>query len=256
MLIDSHAHLVDRQFAKDLGAVLDRAQENGVAVIINVGYDLKSSFEAVNLAREYDFIYSAVGVHPHDAARVPEDYLNKLKELCRHTRVVAVGEIGLDYYRNLSPRPIQQQVFREQLALARELNLPVIIHDREAHQEVMEILSKDKPPRAGGVIHCFSGNREMALACINMGFYISFAGPITFSKANQAHEVVVQVPLEKILIETDAPYLAPQGRRGKRNEPAYVRFVGEKIALLKNTPFTKVAAVTTANAKNLFKINP
>ncbi len=255
MLIDSHAHLVDRRFAKDLGAVLDRAQENGVEVIINVGYDLESSFEAVNLAREYDFIYTAVGIHPHDAARVSEDYLPKLKELCRHNRVVAVGEIGLDYYRNLSPRLTQQRIFREQLALARELDLPVIIHDREAHQEVMEILSKDKLPQAGGVIHCFSGDREMALACISMGFYISFAGPITFSKTNRAHEVVVQLPLEKILIETDAPYLAPQNKRGQRNEPAYVRFVGEKIALLKKIPFTKVAAITTANAKNLFKIS-
>jgi TatD DNase family protein len=256
VLIDSHAHLIDRRFAKDLGAVLDRAKENGVEVIINVGYDLESSFEAVNLAREYDFIYTAVGIHPHDAARVPEDYLSKLKEFCRHTRVIAVGEIGLDYYRKLSPRLTQRRIFREQLALARELDLPVIIHDREAHQEVMEILSKDKPPQAGGVIHCFSGDREMALACISMGFYISFAGPITFSKANQVHEVVVQVPLEKILIETDAPYLAPQSKRGQRNEPAHVRFVGEKIALLKSIPFTKVAAITTANAKNLFKISP
>jgi len=251
-LIDSHAHLDDAQYDDDRAEMLARARAAGVVQVVNVGYDLPSSSRALALAAEYDFIFAAVGVHPHEVRELPPDYLERLREMCRRPGVVALGEIGLDYYRDLSPREVQRKVFREQLALARELDLPVIIHDRDAHGDVLDILRKDGVGPAGGVMHCFAGSLEMAAACMEMGFYISFAGPVTYPNARRPKEVAAAVPLERLLVETDAPYLAPQVHRGKRNEPAYVRHVAEQIAALRGIAVEELARATTANARRLF----
>lgn len=251
-LIDSHAHLDDAQYDGDRAAMLDRARAAGVVQMVDVGYDLPSSRRAIALAAGYDFIYAVVGVHPHEVADLPVDYLDTVRELSRQAKVVAIGEIGLDYYRDLSPREVQRRVFREQLALAKELNLPVVIHDRDAHGDVLDILRKDGAGPAGGVLHCFAGSLEMAAACLEMGFYISFAGPVTYPNARRPKEVAAAVPLERLLVETDSPYLTPQAHRGKRNEPAYVRYVAEQIAALRGIAPEELARATTANARRIF----
>ncbi len=251
-LIDSHAHLDDSKFEDDREEVLDRARREGVVQIINAGYDLPSSARSTGLVAKYPCVFAAVGIHPHDAAGLPVDYLDRLREMARQQGVVAIGEIGLDYYRDLSPRDVQQRVFREQLALARELDLPVIIHDREAHGDILEILRRDGVGPAGGVMHCFSGSWEMARECMAMGLYISFAGPVTYPNARRPREVAARVDLSRLLVETDAPYLTPQARRGKRNEPAYVRYVAEEIAAIRDMSLEELARVTTENARRLF----
>ncbi len=254
VLVDTHAHLVDEAYDRDRKEVIERARAGGVVQIVNVGFDLDSSRNSVALAREYDFIYAAVGVHPHDAARVPAGYLDELGKLARDQKVVAIGETGLDYYRHLSPRSEQRRVFREQLALARELELPVIIHDRDAHGEVLEIFRQDGLGPAGGVLHCFSGSWEMARECLRMGFYISLAGVVTYSKSTRLQSIAVNLPLERLLVETDCPYLSPEPRRGKRNEPVYVRYVLERIAGLRKMPATELATLTAQNARRLFRL--
>lgn len=251
-LIDSHAHINDRRFAADREEVLARARGAGLAGIVNVGFDLPSSAECLELADKYPFLYAAVGVHPHDAGEVPPDYLDRLRELARHPKVVALGEMGLDYYRDLSPRETQRKVFREQLALARELNLPVIIHDRDAHTDVLDILRRDGLGPRGGVMHCFSGDWEVARECLDLGLYISLAGPVTYPNAQKVREVAARVPLERLLVETDCPYLPPQPWRGKRNEPAYVRCVAEEIARLRGISFAEVALASARNCQHLF----
>lgn len=252
VFVDTHAHLVDEAYDGDRKEVIHRAGAAGVTRIVNVGYDLDSSRSSVALAGEYDFVYAAVGVHPHDAARAPADYLEKLSELARGQKVVAIGETGLDYYRNLSPRLDQQRVFREQLALARDLELPVIIHDRDAHGDLLAILRRDGLGRAGGVLHCFSGSWEMARECVRMGFYISIAGVVTYPKSTRLKSIAVNLPAERLLVETDCPYLTPEPRRGRRNEPAYVRYVIEHIAGLRGVPAAELALITTENARRLF----
>jgi TatD DNase family protein len=250
-LVDTHAHLDDRQFDDDRAEAIERSFAAGVRRIITVGTDLNSSRAAVALAQQCDSIYAAVGVHPHDAAQVGPDSLQKLLQYAGNERVVAIGEIGLDFYRNLSPHHRQKEVFVAQLELARQADKPVIIHDRDAHAETTAIL-RQQGKSWRGVLHCFSGDREMALAVIQMGFYISFAGPVTFDNARRLQELARELPLERMLIETDCPYLAPQPRRGQRNEPAYVRWVAEKIASLRGIPLERVAEVTTENARQLF----
>lgn len=254
LFVDSHAHLDDRKYDGDREEMLQRAQDRKICNIINVGYDLPSSRRSLALAAKYDFIYAAVGVHPHDAAEAGENYLQELREMAAQPKAVAIGEMGLDYYRNLSPKEIQQRVFREQIRLAAELEKPIIIHDREAHGDVMTILSEETLGQAKGVLHCFSGSLEMARECLKMGFYLSIAGPVTFHNANKLCEVAANVPLDRLLIETDAPYLTPEPHRGKRNESAYVAYVGQRIAEIRGIPVEELAAATTANAKRLFKI--
>ena len=249
-LTDTHAHLDFPQFDDDREEVIARALAAGVGIIINVGADLASSRRAVALAEAHPQIYAAVGVHPHDAKTLTEEVLTELRELARHPQVVAIGEIGLDFYRDLSPRDVQRQAFERQLALARELDKPVIIHDREAHAEVMDTLRRWQGLR--GVLHCFSGSLEMARRAVELGFYISIAGPVTFKNARRLPEIVRQLPLERLLIETDCPYLAPHPHRGERNEPAYVRLVAEAVAEIKGLPLEEVARVTTANTQTLF----
>ncbi|MCL4441335.1 MAG: TatD family hydrolase [Firmicutes bacterium] len=254
MFFDSHAHLDDRKYGQDRHEMLMRAREQGVSNIINVGYDIPSSQRSVALAEKYDFIYAAVGIHPHDAADCGEDGLDKIRKMASHPKIVAVGEMGLDYYRNLSPQDTQQQVFRQQIRLAVDLGKPIIVHDREAHGDVMKILKEEKADQARGVLHCFSGSMEMARECLKMGFYISIAGPVTFNNARKLQEIAVEIPIDKLLIETDAPYLTPEPHRGTRNESSYVVYVGRCIAKLRNIPVEELAAATTANAKILFGI--
>ncbi len=255
MFFDSHAHLDDRKFDHDRHQMLMRARGKGVSYIVSVGYDLPSSRRSVSLAEKYNFVYAAVGIHPHEAAEAGENCLEEIRRIAHHPKVVAVGEMGLDYYRDLSPRETQQVMFRQQIKLALELGKPVIIHNREAHGDTMKILKEEKAASAGGVLHCFSGSLEMAGECLKMGFYISVAGPVTFNNANKLRRVAAEIPLDRLLIETDAPYLTPEPHRGKRNEPTYVVYTGERIAELRGIPVEELAAATTANAKRLFRIN-
>ncbi|MCL6638414.1 MAG: TatD family hydrolase [Firmicutes bacterium] len=253
-LFDTHAHLDDGDYGADREAVLERARSSGVRLIVNVGYDLESSRFSVELAERHDMIYAAVGIHPHGAAEVPENYLEVLEKLAGHRKVVALGEMGLDYYRDLSPRPVQQKVFREQLLLAGRLNMPVVIHDRDAHGDLLAILKSEGLGPAGGVMHCFSGSWEMAKQCLAMGFYISIAGPVTFPNAPKLKDIAARVPLDRLLVETDAPYLTPVPHRGKRNEPAHVRFTVAEIARLRGMEAEELARVCAANGRRLFRI--
>ncbi len=252
MLIDTHCHLQDKRFAGDLEAVLDRAQEAGVAYVLVVGSDLATSREACELAQKYPQLFAIVGVHPHDSKDADRATFDEIRKLAAQERVVALGEMGLDYHYDFSPRKIQQRVFRYQIGLARELGLPIVIHDREAHADTMAILKEEKAEEVGGVLHCYSGSWEMARECIKMGFYISIAGPVTFANAKKLVQVVENLPLEHLLVETDAPYLTPVPHRGKRNEPAYVRHVAEAIARIKGIAVEEVEEQTTANAIKLF----
>jgi len=254
MLIDTHAHLSLPQFDKDRTEVIKRARDAGIKHIITVGTDSDDCRKAVALAQEHDFISAAVGIHPHDAKTINAETYSLLRELAADDNVVAIGEIGLDFYRNLSSQEIQVQHFREQLWLAREVSLPVIIHDRDAHQKVLQILQEEKAETMGGVIHCFSGDWEMAKACLDLGFYISIPGTITFKKSDAYHKLVRDLPLDRMLVETDCPFLAPYPFRGKRNEPAYVQYVAETVARIKRIAQEELAKITTQNAQKLFNL--
>ncbi len=254
MLIDTHAHLDMPEFDGDRNEVVKRAQDGGVDYIITVGIDLESCKSAMQLAEEFEFVYAIVGIHPHNAKDVDATSYDLLRACARHDKVRALGEMGLDFFRNHSPREVQLTRFREQVALAREVHLPVVIHDRDAHRETLAILKEEKAVDVGGVIHCFSGDYAMASVCMDMGFYISIPGTVTFNKAQTLQEVVRRIPLERVLIETDCPFLAPAPFRGKRNEPAYVQYVARAIGEIKKVGFETVAAVTSANARSLFSI--
>jgi len=242
-----------KDYNNDRDEVIARAAAESVDYIINASFDLPSSQQAVKLAEEYENLYAAVGVHPHDAKSLDDRTLEALRELSKHPKVVAIGEIGLDFYRDLSPRSIQKSAFEKQLRLAEDVGLPVIIHDREAHEDTLKIL-KQHSDQARGVMHCFSGDTDLADECIDMGLYISFTGPVTYPKSYQLREVVAHVPWDRFFVETDCPYLTPQFRRGKRNEPSYVKAVAKKIAEIRRTTFPETARRTTANAKALFEI--
>jgi len=259
MLVDTHAHLDFAKFDGDRPAVLARAREAGVVAIVTIGVDLPSSRQAVALAEAHERVYAAVGMHPHDAKALDGEVLARFRELGRHGKVVAVGEIGLDFYRDLSPRDVQRRAFRAQLAWAARLGKPVVIHDRDAHEEIMDVLAGWAGEQQGsslegrlGVLHTFSGDLAMAERAMELGFYLSIAGPVTYQNARRLVEVVRALPLERLLVETDCPFLAPHPHRGKRNEPAYVRLVAERIAALKGVPLAEVAEATTANAQRLF----
>lgn len=259
ILVDTHAHLDFSRFDADRQAVIERAQTAGVGAIVNVGTDLVSSRRAVSLAAEHDTIYAAVGMHPHDAKKLNGAALAELRELAQHPKVVAVGEIGLDYYRDRSPRDVQRRAFQAQLACATKLERPVIIHDRDAHGEIMEMLADWADGQKGsslegrlGVLHTFSGDLAMAERAIELGFYISFSGPVTYKNARRLPEIVQALPQDRLLVETDCPFLAPHPYRGKRNEPAYVRLVAERVATLRGTSLEDLAEATTASARCLF----
>jgi TatD DNase family protein len=254
MLIDSHTHLEMDDFDGDRDEVVERARKAGVEFMITVGTSIIYCKKALDLAGRYQEVYVAVGIHPHDAKAIDAGTYDELRELAAREKVVAYGEIGLDFFRNLSPRQVQIKRFGEQLELAMEIGKPVIIHDRDAHKETLAMLGA-RHGRLSGVIHCFSGDCAMAGKCLDMGFAISVPGTITFDKADELRKVVQYVPLECLLVETDAPYLAPQPHRGKRNEPAYVAETAARIAELKGLSYEEVASRTTANAKALFGLS-
>ncbi len=254
MLIDTHTHLEMSQFDADRDSVIDRAKKAGVNYIIAVGSDMAGNEGAISLSESYDCIYCAVGIHPHEVKGADEKAYDRILHLAKKEKVVAYGEIGLDYHYEFSPKDLQVLHFRKQINLAKELGLPIIVHSREAKVDTMRILAEEGAGQVGGVFHCFSGDLEMAREAISMGFYISIAGTVTFEKAPKVHQLVKEIPIENLLIETDSPYLAPVPYRGKRNEPAYVRFVAQKIAELKGLTFEDVARITSFNAMSLFKI--
>lgn len=253
-LVDTHAHLDGERFTGEVSQVIERAAAAGVSRILTVGCDLASSRASVALAEAHPELYAAVGIHPHDALTVDAAALDELRRLAAHPRVVAIGETGLDFYRDRAPRPAQRDAFRAQIRLARELGKPLIVHDRDAHDEILAILREEQAAAAGGVLHCFSGDLTMAKACLELGFYLSIAGPVTYPKNEELREVVRAVSVDRLLVETDCPYLAPQSRRGKRNEPALVAETAAKVAEIKGLTLDDVARVTTLNAFTLFGI--
>ncbi|WP_404348712.1 TatD family hydrolase [Sutcliffiella horikoshii] len=255
MLFDTHVHLNADQYEEDLQEVIDRAQAEKVKNMVVVGFDRKTITRAMELVEKYDFLYAAVGWHPVDAIDMTEEDLAWIEDLASHEKVVAIGEMGLDYHWDKSPKEIQKEVFRKQIQLAKKVKLPIVIHNRDATADVVQILKEEDAKEVGGIMHCFTGSLEVAKECMEMNFYISFGGPVTFKNAKKPKEVVKEIPMEKLLIETDCPYLTPHPYRGKRNEPGYVRLVAEQIAELKELTIEEVAEKTTANAKKLFGIN-
>ncbi|OZM55857.1 hydrolase TatD [Lottiidibacillus patelloidae] len=254
MLFDTHAHINALQFEEDREQVIQRALDEGVENIVVVGFDNETIDGAMELAEKYPFIYAAVGWHPVDAIDMTEEDLKRIELLAAHPKVVAIGEMGLDYHWDKSPKEVQKEVFRKQIQLAKKVNLPIIIHNRDATNDVVTILEEENAAEVGGIMHCYSGSLETAEQCMKMNFYISFGGPVTFKNAKQPKEVAKKIPLEKILIETDCPYLSPHPYRGKRNEPSYVKYIAEQIALLKEISYDELAEHTTANAKRLFQL--
>ncbi len=253
MLIDTHAHLQMNDYDPDRDDVIKRAYESDVKCIINASFDLESSWKSVKIVDEADNLYTAVGIHPHDADSLDEDAILALWDMANHPKVIAIGETGLDYYRDLSPRHIQRKAFERQIKLALDVNLPIIVHNRDAFNDTLDILNQYKG-KLRGVMHCFSGDIGFAEKCIELGFYISFAGNITYSNANMLREVAASVPDSSFFLETDCPYLTPQFKRGKRNEPAYLKAIAKKIAELRHTTFPDIARLTTKNAFELFGI--
>jgi TatD DNase family protein len=254
MFVDTHAHLQWASFDEDRKNVLERAKEKRVTRIVNIGFDVAGSLKGVKLAENHKGLYATVGIHPHNANTLNEKTVDKLRELAANPKVVAIGEIGLDYYRNLSPREVQKQAFETQLALAQELKLPVVIHDREAHADILQTLSRFKG-KIKGVMHCFSGSKEMAQKCIDLGFKISFAGPITYPKNRELREIAKWIDLKNMLLETDCPWLAPQEVRGKRNEPSFLPMIAREIANLKRLSVDDLAETTTRNGEEILKLS-
>jgi TatD DNase family protein len=251
-LIDTHTHLHCQHFADDRTNVLHNADRAGVQRIVEIGYDLPSSRAAIALAEQHPHIYAVVGIQPNHAHEAPPDWLHQVRTLAHHPRVVAIGEIGLDYYRNYAPHDVQAHFFTQQLALARELKLPVVIHSREAQDDTVHILQAHATGQPG-IMHSFSGAWDYASACLDVGFWLSFSGPVTFRKATDLHDVAQRAPLDRILTETDCPYLSPHPFRGKRNEPAHVRLVAERLAELRGIPLSSLAEAVWNNAANVFQ---
>ncbi|HHX62772.1 MAG TPA: TatD family hydrolase [Epulopiscium sp.] len=257
MFFDSHAHYDDNRFNEDRDELLSSMKKNKVDYIVNAAADIVSSNEGIQLAEQYSFIYAGVGVHPHSVAELDETDQGKttlelLEQLTKHPKVVAIGEIGLDYYYEHSPKEVQRIWFRRQMELAKKVDLPIIVHSREASQETFDMIRESGMSK--GVIHCFSGSAQMAQEYIQLGFYIGVGGTITFNNARKSVEVVEQIPLESIVIETDCPYLTPMPYRGKRNDSTYLAHIAQKIADIKNVSIEEVARMTSKNAKELFAI--
>ncbi|MBI3031423.1 MAG: TatD family hydrolase [Candidatus Rokubacteria bacterium] len=257
MLFDTHAHLHFPEFAGDLPAVLGRARAAGVGWMLTIGTSVEGSQAALALAEREPDLYAAVGIHPHDASEATEAAFEELRRLAESSeKVVAVGEIGLDFFRNLSPREVQLEVFRRQLDLARRIGKPVLVHCREAHAETLEVLGAEGVPAAGGIMHCFSGDAEVARRCLDLGLLISLAGPVTYPNARNLPEVVKLAPEDRLVVETDCPFLPPQPYRGKRNEPAYLPITAARVAELKGRPVEAFGARMAENALALFGIRP
>ncbi len=250
-IFDAHAHYDDKWFEEDRDVLLASMPENGVAYIVNASVDLQTARTAIGYAEKYPFMYACAGIHPENLEGLAEDYIGQLTALFRHPRVVAIGEIGLDYHWDI-PRDIQHRVFEEQLRLAKELDAPVVIHDREAHGDMMELLRKYRPK---GLMHCFSGSVEMLKEVMKLGMYISLGGTVTFKNARVPVEVAAAVPLDRLLLETDAPYLSPVPFRGKRNDSTHIAYTAERIAAVRNMDPQELVDITTANAKRMYGIN-
>lgn len=253
MLIDTHAHLTMSEFS-DLPDVVKRAKEAGVGAIINAGFDLECSKDCVKLADQYDLMYAGIGIHPHHADTAKDNAILELKELAKNKKVVAIGETGLDYYENQVPKDIQKQAFIKHILFAKESGLPLIFHGRDSAVDMLEIIREYGKGSIKGVFHCFSEDEKYAQKVLDMGFYISFTAIITFKNANSMRETAKYIPLDRIMIETDCPYLAPQIYRGKRNEPSYVKLIADKLAEIKQVSPEIIEEKTTSNAKSLFKI--
>lgn len=253
-LFDSHCHVDEEKFDADREEVLARMQAAGVTRYAVIGSDMASSRHAADFAEQHEGCYAAVGIHPHEASGMKPGDLDTLAAWVREEKVRAIGEIGLDYYYDLSPRDVQTRVCEEQMELAWQLNVPVAYHIRDAHQDMLEIMKRHRAHLTGGIIHCFSGSWEMAKEYLKLGYYISFAGPVTFKKAPRLQESAVRVPRDRLLIETDSPYLSPEPVRGRRNEPTNVRYVCEKIAALRGETLEEVATYTTENAMRVYGI--
>ncbi len=254
MLIDSHAHLDMDNFKDDLESVIERAVEGGVDKIITIGTDLASSKKALEIAKRYDFIYSTVGFHPHDADSATDEDIEELRSMADDPKVVGWGEIGLDFFYNKSVKDRQIEILKKQLETAYDINLPVVIHNREGDKELLDVLQSCRSTGHKGVIHCFSSDLKTAEIFIDMGFYISIPGIVTFKKADTLKEVAAGIPIERLLVETDCPFLAPVPKRGKRNEPFYVTYTAKTVAELRDMDFEELARITTANCKTLFNI--
>ncbi len=254
MLFDTHAHLNAIQYNEDLEEVIQRAKSENVSHIVVVGFDKETITKAMELTNQYEMIYAAVGWHPVDAIDMTDKDLQWIRELSSHPKVVAIGEMGLDYYWDKSPKDVQKEVFRKQIQLAKEVKLPIIIHNRDATEDVVKILQEEKASEVGGIMHCFTGSLEVAKQCMEMNFYISFGGPVTFKNAKKPKEVVKEIPMDRLLIETDCPYLTPHPLRGKRNEPSYVKYVAEQISELRGVSYEEIATKTSDNAMKLFGI--
>ncbi|HDH87690.1 MAG: hydrolase TatD [Desulfobacterium sp. 4572_20] len=255
MLIDSHAHLDMKQFDSDRDQVIDRALSADVRRIITVGIDIKSSRNAVKLTTRYPSIFATAGIHPHNADNANKNDLAQISLIAQQDKIIAIGEIGLDFFRNRSARQKQIEVFTQQLAIAISLDLPVVIHDREAHAETLKILSSFKKNGLHGMIHCFSGDYKLAKTFINMGYYISIPGTVTFKNASQIQDVARNIPLNSLLLETDAPFLTPTPYRGKRNEPSYIIHTAQKIAKLRGVSFEEISSQTSKNVCQLFNLS-
>ena len=253
MLFDSHAHLNDESFDEDREEVIASLKEKGLDYIVNPGADMETSKTAIELANKHDFIYAAVGVHPHDVENMTESDIELLRKYAiENEKVVAIGEIGLDYHYDLSPRELQKKWFKRQIELANELKLPFIVHDREAHGDTLKIMKEF--PKVKGVVHCFSGSVEFAKECLKLGYYIGVTGVVTFKNSKVIKAVVKEVPLDRLLVETDCPYMAPTLNRGKRNQSDYIAFVLKEIATIKDKSIKEMEEITILNTKTLFRI--
>jgi TatD DNase family protein len=253
MLIDTHAHLQLKDYNDDRELVIQRAIKNDVDAIITIGTDILSSAEAYQLSQKFAVVYASVGIHPNDSMKVNGEDISKIEDLAQKEKVVAIGEIGLDYYRMGATKEKQKMALRKQIRLARKLNLPLIIHNREAHDDILNILKEEKGEEVSGVFHSFSGTTKFLESILAKNYHVSFTGPVTFKNTNY-NQLIDHVPLEQLLLETDSPFLAPVPFRGKRNEPAYIKYIAEKIAQIKGVTLEKLSEITSENARNLFRL--
>lgn len=255
MFFDTHAHLDDERFNDDRNELIRGLPSRGVSRVINPGIDIDSSNKCIDLSQKYEILYAGIGIHPHEADNVEDGYLDVLGTMAQHKKVVAIGEIGLDYHYDFSPREIQKKCFVEQIELSAKLKLPIIIHNRDSHQDMLDILKSNKELLVGGVMHCHSGSWEMTKILLDLGLYISLGGPVTFKNAKRPVDIAKNIPLDRLLIETDSPYLTPVPYRGKRNDPGHVGLVADKIAEIRGMDVEEVGQITTQNAIKLFNID-
>ena len=255
-IIDTHCHLDMIRSGEDIDEIISRATASGVSRIITIGINLKSSKKAIEIAEQHEAVYASVGIHPHNVQELQNNSYDELEKLCEHNKVIAYGEIGLDFVKQHAPKPVQLEHYARQVELAKKVGLPLVIHDREAHDEILHILKREAPFSAAGVMHCFSGDWALATKVLDLGFLISIPGVVTFNKASALQEVAKKIPLDKLILETDAPFLTPDPYRGRINIPEYVLYTARKIADLRGITVEEIARTTTENAQRLFNLPP